>query len=181
MRFSYLVCALLGLALTACESSPEVNSSLNGDGSSRPGANSSGTGGPFASGAISREVTQAPGSAEDFVVNVGDRVLFKVDRFDLEKEARTVIENQAIWLKRYPGITVTVEGHADERGTREYNLALGERRANSVRDYMIALGIDPNRVRTISFGKERPVDPSSNEEAWKNNRRSVTMVGSKAD
>ena len=81
------------------------------------------------------------------------------------KRARQ-LKNQAIWLKRYPGITVTVEGHADERGTREYNLALGERRANSVRDYMIALGIDPNRVQTISFGKERPVDPSSNEDAW---------------
>ena len=181
MRFSYLVCALMGLALTACESSPEVNSSSTGKGSSIAGANSPGTGGPLAGGAISREATQGPGSVEDFVVNVGDRVLFKVDRFNLEQESRTTIENQAIWLKRYPGITVTVEGHADERGTREYNLALGERRANSVRDYMIALGIDPNRVQTISFGKERPVDPSSNEDAWLKNRRSVTVVGSGTD
>ena len=181
MRFSYLVGALVGFALTACESSPEVNSSSTGNGSLNVGANSSGTGGPLADGTISRQVTQAPGTVEDFVVNVGDRVLFDVDRFDLAQDARTTIENQTIWLKRYPGVTVTVEGHADERGTREYNLALGERRANSVRDYMIALGIDPNRVRTISFGKERPIDPSSNEEAWQRNRRSVTTVNSRAD
>ena len=81
-----------------------------------------------------------------------------------------------VWLKRYPSVTIVVEGHADERGTREYNLALGERRANSVRDYMIALGVDPNRVKTISYGKERPVDPASNEDAWERNRRAVTVV-----
>lgn len=79
-------------------------------------------------------------------------------------------------LKRFSGVTVTIEGHTDERGTREYNLALGERRANSVRDYMIALGVDPNRIKTISYGKERPVDPSSNEDAWSRNRRAVTVV-----
>ncbi|MFT5486268.1 MAG: peptidoglycan-associated lipoprotein [Paracoccaceae bacterium] len=178
MRFSYVICALAGLALAACESSPEVNSSATGDGtSSGASANQSGTGGPVTSGVSSQQVTaQAPGSAEDFVVNVGDRVLFGLNRFDLAPEARTTVENQVTWLKRFPGVTITVEGHTDERGTREYNLALGERRANSVRDYMIALGVDPNRVKTLSYGKERPVDPASSEDAWSRNRRGVTVV-----
>lgn len=178
MRFSYVICALAGLALAACESSPEVNSSATGDGSSSgASANQSGTGGPVTSGVTSQQVTaQAPGSAEDFVVNVGDRVLFGLNRFDLAPEARTTVENQVTWLKRFPGVTITVEGHTDERGTREYNLALGERRANSVRDYMIALGVDPNRVKTLSYGKERPVDPASSEDAWSRNRRGVTVV-----
>ena len=177
MRFSYVICALAGLALAACESSPEVNSSATGDGSSSGAASQSGTGGPVTSGVTSQQVTaQAPGSAEDFVVNVGDRVLFGLNRFDLSPEARTTVENQVIWLKRFPSVTITVEGHADERGTREYNLAPGERRANSLRDYMIALGVDPNRVKTLSYGKERPVDPASNEEAWSRNRRAVTVV-----
>lgn len=177
MRFSYVICALAGLALAACESSPEVNSSATGDGSSSGAASQSGTGGPVTGGVTSQQVTaQAPGSAEDFVVNVGDRVLFGLNRFDLSPEARTTVENQVIWLKRFPSVTITVEGHADERGTREYNLALGERRANSLRDYMIALGVDPNRVKTLSYGKERPVDPASNEEAWSRNRRAVTVV-----
>jgi peptidoglycan-associated lipoprotein len=178
MRFSYVICALAGLALAACESSPEVNSSATGDGSaSGASAGQAGTGGPVSSGVVSQQVgAQSPGSAEDFVVNVGDRVLFGFDRFDLSPEARTVIENQVIWLKRFPSVTISVEGHTDERGTREYNLALGERRANSVRDYMIALGIDENRVKTISYGKERAVDPASNDEAWSRNRRAVTVV-----
>lgn len=175
MRFSFVMCVLAGLALTACESSPEMNASTSGDGSARPmtsdqsGANSGGINSQRLGG-------QTPGSAEDFVVNVGDRVYFAVDKFDLSPEARTTVENQVTWLKRYPAVVVTVEGHADERGTREYNLALGERRANSVRDYMIALGIEANRVKTISYGKERPVDPASSEEAWSKNRRAVTVI-----
>lgn len=180
MRFSYVICALAGLTLAACESSPEVNSSASGDGSAASTAGQAGqagTGGPVSTGDVSRQVTaQSPGSSEDFVVNVGDRVLFGFDRFDLSPEARTIVENQVTWLKRFQGATITVEGHADERGTREYNLALGERRANSVRDYMIALGIDPNRVKTLSYGKERPIDPASSEDSWQRNRRSVTVV-----
>jgi peptidoglycan-associated lipoprotein len=178
MRFSYVICALAGLTLAACESSPEVNSSATGDGSSTGAAASqSGTGGPVTGGVTSQQVpAQAPGSAEDFVVNVGDRVLFGLNRFDLAPDARTTVENQVTWLKRFPVATITIEGHTDERGTREYNLALGERRANSVRDYMIALGVDPNRVKTLSYGKERPVDPASSEEAWSRNRRGVTVV-----
>lgn len=178
MRFSYVICALAALALAACESSPEVNSSATGDGSaSGASAGQAGTGGPVSSGVVSQQVgAQSPGSAEDFVVNVGDRVLFGFDRFDLSPEARTIIENQVIWLKRFPSVTISVEGHTDERGTREYNLALGDRRATAVRDYLVALGLEQNRVKTVSFGKERPVDGRSAEDAWSKNRRSVTTV-----
>lgn len=175
MRFSYIACVAAALALSACESSPEVNSSASGDGSAN--APTTSQAGGAGSGITSQRVAgPVAGSSEDFVVNVGDRVLFGFDRFDLSPEARTTIENQVTWLKSYPGIRINVEGHADERGTREYNLALGERRANSVRDYMIALGVAAARVTTISYGKERPVDPGSNDDAWANNRRAVTVV-----
>lgn len=117
-----------------------------------------------------------PGTQADLVVNVGDRVFFGYDRYDLSPEARVNLEQQAQWLAQYPSIGITVEGHADERGTREYNLALGERRANSVRNYLVALGVQPYRIEVISFGKERPAVPGSNETAWAQNRRSVTKV-----
>ena len=97
-----------------------------------------------------------PGSPEDLVVNVGDRVFFDFDKYDLKPRAREVLERQATWLKRFPDVRIIVEGHCDERGTREYNLALGERRANAAKDYLVSLGVDPSRVRTISYGKERP-------------------------
>jgi peptidoglycan-associated lipoprotein len=118
----------------------------------------------------------APGTQADLVANVGDRVFFGYDRHDLAPEARTVLEAQAQWLAQYPTLAVTVEGHADERGTREYNLALGERRANSVKNYLVALGVDPSRINTISYGKERPAVPGSDESAWTQNRRGVTKV-----
>jgi peptidoglycan-associated lipoprotein len=117
-----------------------------------------------------------PGSQEDLVVNVGDRVFFDFDKFNLKPDARKTLEKQAAWLKANPSVRITLEGHADERGTREYNLALGERRANSAKDYLISLGINPGRVKTISYGKERPVAMGSNEAAWAQNRRSVTVV-----
>jgi peptidoglycan-associated lipoprotein len=91
-------------------------------------------------------------------------------------EARATLEKQAQWLRRNQGVTITISGHADERGTREYNLALGDRRATAVRDYLVALGLEQNRVKTVSFGKERPVDGRSAEDAWSKNRRSVTTV-----
>lgn len=116
------------------------------------------------------------GTQEDLNVNVGDRVYFGYDRYDLTQEARAQLEAQANWLRQYPNITVTIEGHADERGTREYNLALGERRANAVRNYLVALGVSPNRVSTISYGKERPVALGSNPESWAQNRRGVTTI-----
>ena len=118
----------------------------------------------------------APGTKEDFVVNVGDRVFFAYDSFDLSPEARATLDRQAQWLKQYPSIAVTIEGHADERGTREYNLALGERRANSVKNYLISQGVSADRIKTISYGKERPVALGHNEAAWSQNRRAVTVV-----
>lgn len=118
----------------------------------------------------------APGTQADLVANVGDRIFFGYDRYDLSPEARSVLEAQAQWLSQYPTLSITVEGHADERGTREYNLALGERRANSVKNYLVALGVSPSRVNTISYGKERPAVPGSNDSAWSQNRRGVTKV-----
>lgn len=117
-----------------------------------------------------------PGSPEDFLVNVGDRVFFGYDRYDLTAAARATLERQAQWLQRYPNRRVVVEGHADERGTREYNLALGERRANAVKNYLVAVGVSPSRVTTISYGKEQPAVLGATEAAWAQNRRGVTVV-----
>ena len=118
----------------------------------------------------------APGTVAEFVQEVGDRVFFGFDRFDLSPEARSTLDQQAAWLQQYADVNVRIEGHADERGTRAYNLALGERRANAVRNYLVALGIAPTRIQTVSFGKERPVDPRSVEAAWALNRRGVTTI-----
>ncbi|HEY0900922.1 MAG TPA: peptidoglycan-associated lipoprotein Pal [Micavibrio sp.] len=117
-----------------------------------------------------------PGTQQDLVVNVGDRVFFGYDRYDVAPEGQRVLEMQAEWLKRYPQNNVTIKGHADERGTREYNLALGERRANAIKNYLVALGIPATRINTISYGKEQPAVMGSNEEAWAQNRRGVTEV-----
>lgn len=117
------------------------------------------------------------GSAADFAVNVGDRVFFGYDRSELTAEARATLDKQAAWLKKYPRKSVTVEGHADERGTREYNLALGERRANAVKNYLAAAGVPKASLHVISYGKERPQVLGANEAAWAQNRRGVTVVG----
>src|SRR5690606_29890270 len=101
---------------------------------------------------------------------------FGYDQYDLSQEARDTLGRQATWLNQYSSLRVTVEGHADERGTREYNLALGERRANAVKSYLVALGVDGSRITTVSYGKERPAVPGSNETAWAQNRRGVTVV-----
>ncbi|WP_416899081.1 MAG: peptidoglycan-associated lipoprotein Pal [Minwuia sp.] len=119
----------------------------------------------------------APGTQEHFVLNVGDRVFFATDRHDLDGDARNTLRRQAAYMAENPAISVVIEGHADERGTREYNLGLGDRRANAARDYLVSLGVQPNRVTTISYGKERPVALGHNEAAWSQNRRSVTIIG----
>jgi peptidoglycan-associated lipoprotein len=118
----------------------------------------------------------APGSAQDFVVNVGDRVFFDTDSTDLSQRARETLDKQAQWLQRYNRYSFTIEGHADERGTREYNIALGARRAQVVREYLIARGIDAHRMRTISYGKERPVAVCNDISCWSQNRRAVTVI-----
>ena len=119
-----------------------------------------------------------PGSQQDFVVNVGDRVFFETDSSELTPQSRTTLDKQAQWLNNYSQYgQFTVEGHADERGTREYNIALGARRAQTVRDYLISHGVAANRMRTISYGKERPVAICDDISCWSQNRRAVTVLG----
>jgi peptidoglycan-associated lipoprotein len=119
-----------------------------------------------------------PGSQQDFVVNVGDRVFFETDSSELSAQSRATLDKQAQWLNSYSQYgQFTIEGHADERGTREYNIALGARRAQTVRDYLISRGVAANRMRTISYGKERPVAVCDDISCWSQNRRAVTVLG----
>ena len=132
-------------------------------------------GGPGGAGGIgSRNIV--PGSQQDLEASAGDRIFFSFDRSDISPEAREILTRQADWLRRYPNVTVTIEGHCDERGTREYNLALGERRAQAAKNVLVALGIPTSRISTISYGKERPAVVGSTEEAYAQNRRAVTVV-----
>ena len=162
LRFVSVMAALLLLA--ACETATEQSGSASTGGGESAGMSSKALPGP------------KMGSAEDFVVNVGDRVFFAFDKYNLTAKARETLQRQATWLNKYPQVTVTIEGHCDERGTREYNLALGDRRATAAKNYLIALGVNPNRIKTISYGKERPAVAGSNEAAWAQNRRAVTVV-----
>jgi peptidoglycan-associated lipoprotein len=150
-RAGIVVALIAGLAVSACASKPATDS--------------------LAAGAA------APGSQQDFVVNVGDRVFFESDSTELTMQSRSTLDKQAQWLQQYASYTFTIEGHADERGTREYNIALGARRAQAVRDYLAAQGIQPNRIRTVSFGKERPVAVCNDISCWSQNRRAVTVLG----
>ncbi len=122
----------------------------------------------------------AKGSIEDFRANVGERVYFDLNQWNLDDADREVLQRQAAWLASYPGVRILVAGNCDERGTREYNLALGERRASIVKDYLVDLGIDPSRIETVSYGKERPLDAASNESAWARNRNGFTQIVSGA-
>lgn len=162
LRLTSMIAAVLLLA--ACESTPDTTGTA-------------GAGGGASSGLSSTQSTAPrPGSPEEFVVNVGDRVFFDTDRSTIRPDGRATLDKQAAWLKQYPQNVITVEGHADERGTREYNLALGNRRATAVKNYLVATGINPNRITTISYGKERPAVVGSNEQAWAQNRRGVSVV-----
>ncbi|MGH6715486.1 MAG: peptidoglycan-associated lipoprotein Pal [Bradyrhizobium sp.] len=127
-------------------------------------------------GANAMRSAATPGSQQDFVVNVGDRVFFSSDQSDLSQQAIATLSKQVQWLQTYPRYTFTIEGNADERGTREYNLALGARRAQTVRDFMVAHGINGSRIRTISYGNERPVALCNDESCWSQNRRAVTKL-----
>jgi peptidoglycan-associated lipoprotein len=117
-----------------------------------------------------------PGSAEDLRVNVGDTVHFGYNEYNVEDADKQILSRQAAWLQKYPSVRVTVEGHADERGTREYNLALGARRANAVKEILVSQGVSAGRVETVSYGKERPICTESSESCWAQNRRGVTTV-----
>lgn len=121
--------------------------------------------------------TVVPGSQADFVASVvNDKIYFDTDAFNIDENDRAVLQSQAQWLARYPDVRITIEGHADERGTREYNIALGERRANAARNFLASLGINPARIGVISYGKDRPVALGSDEASWAQNRRAVTVT-----
>ena len=117
-----------------------------------------------------------PGSAEDFRVNVGDTVHFEFDQYNVQEGDKAILGRQAAWLSKYPSVRVTIEGHCDERGTREYNLALGARRANAVKEFLVSQGVSTARLETISYGKERPICTQSDEACWAQNRRGVTSI-----
>ena len=121
-----------------------------------------------------------PGSIQDFTVNVGDRVYFDYDKYDVRADAQPVLSAQAAWLVKYPSVKVRIEGNADERGTREYNLALGSRRANSIKDFLTSHGVGADRIETISYGKEMPIDAGNTEEAFAKNRNGHTAITSGA-
>ena len=160
------------LFVAACATTPKDSADSSGSGSSSSGSDVS------SEGTITETVGSGivSGSQEDLIVNVGDRVFFGYDSSDLDSDALELLQDQVAWLKQNSDVSVTIEGHCDERGTREYNLALGEKRAQAVKNYLIGLGINPDRVSTISYGKERPAVVGSNDGAWAQNRRSVTLV-----
>jgi peptidoglycan-associated lipoprotein len=151
-KFAAMV--LAGLSLAACANNPNQ---LNGANAGLAGS-------------------AAPGSAQDFVVNVGDRVFFESDSTELTPQSVATLDKQAQWLGRYDRYAFTIEGHADERGTREYNIALGARRAQTVREYLVSRGVQASRMRTISYGKERPVAVCNDISCWSQNRRAVTVL-----
>lgn len=165
-------------AMAACARKPAVDTAVP----TTPPAQPTGPQYPTApTGPVSGgNMAAAPGSEQDFVVNVGDRVYFDLDSYEVRSEALPRLDAQAQWLMRYPSVTVRIEGNADERGTREYNLALGARRAESVRNYLISRGVPAARIDTISYGKERPIAEGSNEDAWARNRNAHTAVVSGA-
>jgi peptidoglycan-associated lipoprotein len=171
IKFStaFKLIALSGaLILAGCESKPKETAD-----NAPPMASEPATSAPTSS--------IVPGSAEDLRVNVGDTVHFDYDRYDIMDSDRAVLQRQVAWLGKYPSVRVTVEGHCDERGTREYNLALGARRANAVKEYLVSLGVSAGRLETISYGKERPMCTESSESCWAQNRRGVTTITSGAN
>ena len=171
MIIKLLTGATLVFFLAACSTTPKDTADSSGSGSSSSSDASSSS-----SNSSSDSVNIEPGSQEDLIVNVGDRVFFNYDSSELDGDAQELLQDQVAWLKQYSNVSIIVEGHCDERGTREYNLALGEKRAQSVKNYLISLGISSDRVSTISYGKERPAVIGSNDGAWAQNRRSVTLV-----
>ncbi|NJR14172.1 MAG: peptidoglycan-associated lipoprotein Pal, partial [Phyllobacteriaceae bacterium] len=156
-----MIALFAALAVAGCAKKPVPNSAAD-----------LGLGGAGGAGGVA-----APGSTQDFTVNVGDRIFFDTDSSSIRADAQATLARQAQWLNQYPNYAITVEGHADERGTREYNIALGARRAAATRDFLAAQGVPASRIRTISFGKERPVAVCDDASCWNQNRRAVTVLG----
>tara|TARA_B100001123_G_C14996807_1_gene901898 strand:- start:104 stop:610 length:507 start_codon:yes stop_codon:yes gene_type:complete len=163
----FLLSIFILLFVAACATTPKDTADSSGSGSSSSSSS--------VSSSSESSPSIVPGSQEDLIVNVGDRVFFAFDSAELDSDAQELLQDQAAWIKQHD-VTVTIEGHCDERGTREYNLALGEKRAQAVKNHLISLGIAATRVKAISYGKERPAVVGSNEAAWGQNRRSVTTV-----
>ena len=169
-RPSYARIAMLGaasLALAACSAKAPEQLPPNPEGVTDGGTSGGGTPG-----------APTPGSQADFAAQMmgQDTILFDTDRYNVDSADAAALQSQAQWLMRYPGKRATLEGHCDERGTREYNLALGERRANAAKNYLVSLGVDAARLNTVSYGKERPAALGSDEESWARNRRAVTLT-----
>jgi len=174
----YLLPLLIAAGLWGCETAPEEAASADATGAAETGAAvETGERPPLV-----REETSAPSSAdrlsprEELVQNVGDRVFYNFDSAVIREDGERTLKRQAEWLKGHPEVEVIIEGHADERGTREYNLALGDRRASAVKNYLVSMGIDPSRITVISYGKERPIAPGHSEESWAQNRVAITVV-----
>ncbi|MFZ4122235.1 MAG: peptidoglycan-associated lipoprotein Pal [Caulobacterales bacterium] len=171
---SLVVTVLAAATLTACASRPEPVAPAAPIETPTPSPRTP----PQAPAAVPQG--PVPGSLQDFQVSVGDRVYFDYDSFGLTQQARAVLERQAAWLQRYTSARVLIAGNCDERGTREYNFALGARRAAAAKDYLVSLGVSASRVETVSYGKERPIDPSSTEQAFSVNRNAHTQIVSGA-
>ena len=196
MKFSYLAAAAaLGLMLTACASQPDpettdtagsgMGDAMGGDMTGADNMSGGGADADAMNGGSGSDIDTAnmgpePGSAADFQATAENRVFFGFDRHDLTREARETLRSQAAWLRSYPSATILIAGNADERGTREYNLALGGRRADAARDYLVSQGVDPSRIRVVSYGKERPVCTASTEACWQLNRNATTTLRSAA-
>ena len=170
MKFTTIACLFAASLLIGCSSGDNATNAAGAGGAAGQGAG--GAGGLGAGGAA----PGAPGSQEDLVQSAGDRILFDTAQSTLSDQARATLDRQVGWLKQYEQVNVWVAGNCDERGTEEYNLALGERRANTDRDYLVARGVARGRIETISYGKNRPVDPASTPEAWAANRNAITSV-----
>ena len=179
MFYKILLAIFLAAFISACSTTPKDTAGASGSGSSSSASSDPASG--DADILADLENTELggpnvePGAQEDLIVNVGDRVFFDYDSAELNSDAKELLQDQVAWIKQH-NASVTIEGHCDERGTREYNLALGEKRAQSVKNYMTSMGISSSQISTISFGKERPAVVGSNDGAWSQNRRSVTTV-----
>jgi peptidoglycan-associated lipoprotein len=151
-KMAAVCCCFLALAACSKKNTPDLEAGTGGIGQARPG------------------------SEQDFATNVGDRIYFIVDQSDLTPEGQEILSKQAQWLQQYPNVVVQVEGHSDERGTREYNIALSARRATATREFLIAQGVNPKRISSIAYGKERPAALCDAEQCWTQNRRAVTVI-----